>query len=201
RPNATVTLAEWLAAHEGDLTKILGEKAVRILQDDDLVVWDTENDGVGGTHILELTREWGFRRLKTGEKLHLYRGDANIEQRIIDFVGNRQLVAFEPSGCDRNRMKHLPLAYDTFRNQFIDFRRDIFNRMFSTDYQEDSKFYLADGMQDTIWRMSGVVGMDNFLKEKIGLIEVSRPAKDGSNKCQMDISALTNLCLLLKYFI
>jgi hypothetical protein len=39
---------------------------VKILLDDDLIIWDTESDGRGGTHTLEKTREWGFRKVKTG---------------------------------------------------------------------------------------------------------------------------------------
>ncbi|TPX56389.1 hypothetical protein CcCBS67573_g09357 [Chytriomyces confervae] len=36
-----------------------------ILEAENVIIWDTESDGVGGTHDLNLTREWGFMKLST----------------------------------------------------------------------------------------------------------------------------------------
>ncbi|KAI9349090.1 hypothetical protein BDR26DRAFT_997368 [Obelidium mucronatum] len=192
-PNAAVSMVDWLIEHDDDLVAILGENAVRILQDDDLVVWDTESDGVGGTHDLALTREWGFRRMKTGTPI------SNSASLILWHTAC--LIAFEPGSCDQNHLEHLPAAFHALRDRFVDFRRDIFNHMFTTDFNNKSRFYLTDGGQNTIWVMSGIDQLDDDFKEEIGVIRVPELNKGNSNKCEVDVAVLTNLYLTLSYFI
>ncbi|KAI8616026.1 hypothetical protein BC830DRAFT_1080884 [Chytriomyces sp. MP71] len=65
RLDAVEKLAEWLDNNQDSLHAKLGKGAM-ILNAVGVIVWDTESDGVGGTHTLALTREWGFRNLATG---------------------------------------------------------------------------------------------------------------------------------------
>jgi hypothetical protein len=108
---------------------------------------------------------------------------------------------FEPKGCDRNRVKHYPAAFERLKHQLNDFRRDIFNSIFTTNNDDKSKFYLPDGMQDTIWKGSGIKDLDEETGKSLGLVEVPVLMKDKDNKCQVDICVLTNLCLLLKLYL
>ncbi|KAI8608166.1 hypothetical protein BC830DRAFT_1177464 [Chytriomyces sp. MP71] len=64
-PVAVETLASWLDKIGASLCEKLGNSAAAILDSDAIVVWDPESDGVGGTHSLELTCEWVFRKLLT----------------------------------------------------------------------------------------------------------------------------------------
>ncbi|KAJ3139430.1 hypothetical protein HK100_011502 [Physocladia obscura] len=196
RPAATVSLINWLLQQDGNLRKMLEANAVGILLDD-VVIWDTESDGVGGTHDLELTRDW----VLTNETLHINREEPAIEERIIDFVRPSRLIAFESKGCDRNRLEHLHKAYSALNGQFVDFRRDIFNSIFTTDQTRNSHLYLTGGMQDDIWQISGVQELDNEEKNAMGLIDIPVLTNDKSNKCEVDIRVLTNLFLLLRFFV
>ncbi|KAI8614879.1 hypothetical protein BC830DRAFT_1081677 [Chytriomyces sp. MP71] len=58
-PVAVETLASWLDKNGASLHEQLGNGAA-ILDSDAIVVWDTESEGVGGTHSLELMRKWVF---------------------------------------------------------------------------------------------------------------------------------------------
>ncbi|KAJ3107519.1 hypothetical protein HK100_003572 [Physocladia obscura] len=126
REEVKILLAEWLAKNHERFRQLVGDSA-GILTSENVVIWDTESDGVGGTHALEKTREWGFRKLASGvytsfiltphlqkysvilqESLHLKRGDLNLKQRLLTFLsGASYLIAFEPKGCDRNRLQEL----------------------------------------------------------------------------------------------
>ncbi|KAI8621880.1 hypothetical protein BC830DRAFT_1076831 [Chytriomyces sp. MP71] len=75
-------------------------------------IWDTESDGVGGTHALALMREWGLSNLATGETLQELRGDSEVKAKIICSRSNF-LIAFEPKSCDRNCLQEL-LTLDEF---------------------------------------------------------------------------------------
>jgi hypothetical protein len=111
------------------------------------------------------------------------------------------MVAFEPAGCDRNRLQHYPAAFEVLQHQVRDFRRDIFNFIFTTKHDSKSRFYLTDGMQDTIWRGSGIQDLDEETRKGLGLVEVPALRKDGGNKCEIDICVLTNLCLLMNIYL
>ncbi|KAI8607828.1 hypothetical protein BC830DRAFT_1223188 [Chytriomyces sp. MP71] len=58
-------LVDWLNNYHDSLCEKMGKGAM-ILDAVEVIIWDTESDGVGGTHALALTREWGFRNLATG---------------------------------------------------------------------------------------------------------------------------------------
>ena len=185
RPNSTETLAEWLDLNSEYFCKNLGD-GKNILSSENLVIWDTESDGVGGTHTLELTREWGFLNLSTGvswflfssdnnvfnnreqDTLHVFRGDPAAKSKILEFLnGANYLVAFEPKGCDRNRLQELlsPTEFGLIRPKLKDFRRDLFDKFSTTNHLDKSRFYTQDGMQQTIWTNSGVdIGIDGFEK-------------------------------------
>ncbi|KAJ3409398.1 hypothetical protein HDV05_004456 [Chytridiales sp. JEL 0842] len=192
RPDSTETLAEWLISNSKDLPEMLGDSK-NILDAENLVIWDTESDGVGGTHTLELTREWGFLKLSTHETLHVYRGDSSAKTKILEFVnGASHLIAFEPKGCDRNRLQELlsPTEFKLIRSKLVDFRRDIFDKFSTTNHLDKSRYYTQDGMQQTIWMNSGIEDGDE------GMVEL--PEETRENKCGVDIAKLSNLVLLLK---
>jgi hypothetical protein len=124
-----------------------------------------------------------------------------VEKNVIDFVGHRTMVAFEPKGVDRNRLRHYPIAFERLQHQIKDFWRDILDSIFTTNHNDKSKFYLTDGMQDTIWRGSGIQDLDEETRKGLSLVEVPALRKDRENKCEIDICVLTNLCLLLKVYL
>ena len=184
-----------------------------ILGAEDVVIWDTESDGVGGTHDLKLTREWGFMKLSTlvsysivvsvhytniffQESLHVFRGDPAAKTKILNFAnGASHLVAFEPKGCDRNRLQELlsPNEFQLIRPKLKDFRRNIFDKFSTTNHLDKSRFYTQDGMQQTIWMNSGI---ENEIE---GFVQL--PAEIRENKCRADIAKLANLVLLLKAYV
>ncbi|KAJ3085201.1 hypothetical protein HK100_009128, partial [Physocladia obscura] len=195
RPNAIQTLADWLSLNSEDVCKKLGDSK-GIIVSESLVIWDTESDGVGGTHTLELTREWGFLNLSTRDTLHVFRGDPAAKTKILEFLhGVSYLVAFEPKGCDRNRLQELlsPNEFGLILPKLKDFRRDFFDKFSTTNHLDKSRFYTQDGMQQTIWMNSGIED------EIEGFVRL--PAENGENKCRADIAKLANLVLLLKEYV
>ncbi|TPX56388.1 hypothetical protein CcCBS67573_g09356, partial [Chytriomyces confervae] len=133
------------------------------------------------------------------ESLHVLCGDSDAKTKILEFLGGANyLIAFEPKGCDCNRLQELlsPNEFKLIRPKLKDFCRDIFDKFSTTNHMDKSRFYTQDGMQQTIWTNSGVeVGIDGF----DGFVEL--PTDNVENKCRADIAKLTNLVLLLKAYV
>ena len=131
--------------------------------------------------------------------MHVFRGDPAAKTKILEFLhAANYLIAFEPKGCDRNRLQELlsPKEFHLIRPKLKDFRRDLFDKFSTTNHMDKSRFYLQDGMQQTIWTNSGVeVGIEGFE----GFVEL--PLDGVENKCRADIAKLTNLVLLLKDYV
>ncbi|KAJ3080279.1 hypothetical protein HK100_010191, partial [Physocladia obscura] len=151
RPIPTCPILHVIYQQKANFQKLL-HGAADVFLSKQIVIWDTESDGVGGTHELAKTRQYFFRNLLTGASLNILRDSPDYSHqlarnRILQFVQDADyLVAYEPGSCDRNRLKEL-LGVDLY-NQHLDRKLRDFKRMTSpihTKVPSDStKIYLPD---------------------------------------------------------
>jgi hypothetical protein len=173
-----------------------------------IIIYDTESDGVGATHILELTREYHFYSLATGKSLNIWARKKNgrvdpeythqeAARQILSFCQNADfMIAYEPPSNDRNRLKRL-LGDQVYAAQVepkvIDFKRTIINSLFTTDDANPNRIYLRGLTQPDVY--------DNLLQvgrlsspEPDGFLHIPDPWKsDVDMKCRADVHMLHNL--------
>jgi hypothetical protein len=195
-----------------------------------VAVWDTESDGVGGTHTLSMTREWCFQGVDDNDKIHIrrylndigYDSNAGTDLRtknpaytdeftaiaIKDFIDRYDLVfAFEPKSCDRNRLKELfdksnPDWYPAIQHKLMDFSRDCIKSICHTKYNEQKYMvYLTDICQPTIW--------EYLLNDKRNRpdyfletpVDWAKIIAGICRKCEMDVNILKNMFLYIRNFV
>ncbi|KAJ3220800.1 hypothetical protein HDU78_000834, partial [Chytriomyces hyalinus] len=122
-PSPITPLIRTLRANRNLFRQLLGPSTLQILAAnlDKIAAFDTESDGVGAKHTLQLTREYLFVNLSTSvnDSLHLVRDDPtynheNARKQIIQYVlGLEVIFAYQKQNVDSNRLKSL-LGNDIF---------------------------------------------------------------------------------------
>ena len=195
-----------------------------------VAIWDTECDGVGGTHTLSMVREWYFKSVDTNEKLHIrrylndegYDSKAGTDTRtknpayddkaaaiaIKSFIDKYDLLfAFEPKSCDRNRLKELfdnenPEWYPSIIHKLTDFSRCCIKCICHTKYnQQENMIYLTDLCQPTIWEYL----LEDDEEYPDYFLETAEEWGNMVNglcrKCELDVNVLMNMYLYLWNFV
>jgi hypothetical protein len=76
-------------------------------------------------------------------------------QIILEFIKDADLlIAYEPSHCDRLRLRNLFLEcgqdFDSIGDKFVDFKHSVVNSIIDTSVQNTNKAYLPDLTLDTV---------------------------------------------------
>lgn len=102
-------------------------------------------------------------------------------------------IAFEPKGCDRNRLKELLGEEDYMKisSKLLDFHRLFLTPITTNNPDEQTKAYLADRTQQTV--VNSCFLEDNRLKSKFDSILLSTDGLERSDKCEKDVRQLNNL--------
>ena len=187
-----------------------------------ILVWDTECDGVGGTNTLPETREWFFHCIQ-GQTLHIRRylddnpiksqripnpdyTDHQAAHEIFQIIQNYDyIIAFEPKGCDRNRLKSLFDSvdiswYPAVAKKFLDLQRNCIKLICHTKHQDKSKVYLPGLGLDDVWTYL----LDNSSQVPGYFVETddswSRLANGISQKCRWDVHRTLNVYLFVRNY-
>jgi hypothetical protein len=171
-------------------------------------IYDTESDGVGATHALELTREYHFYSLATGMSLNVWarKKDGRVypiythkeaARRILSFIDSADfLIAYEPPSNYRNRLKSL-LGNQVYaalvEPKVVDFKRTVVNSLFTTDRANPTRIYLRGLTQPDVYENLHQVGSLSF-PEPQGFLPIPETWKqDIDMKCRADVNMLYNL--------
>ena len=132
--------------------------------------------------------------------------DARI--KILAFIQDADfLVAYEPSLCDRNRLKSLfgEAEYDThIAPKAVCFKRGIVNRIFTSKKEMDNRFVYLRGMTQSdvylnLLQLEGETAATPppyFLPVPKSLDRLDADGKD--QKCEKDVLQLSNLYLFFR---
>lgn len=170
----------------------------------EVIIYDTESDGVGATHALDKTREYHFHNVKTGTSLNIWarrkNGVVNSDynhlgaaRQILSFIESANfLIAYEPPSNDRNGLKSL-LGKEVYAAQVntkvIDFKRSIINSLFTTD----KSIYLRGLTQPDVYDNLLQVGSVSF-SEPQGFLSIPDTWRSNIDmKCRVDVHMLHNL--------
>ena len=185
-----------------------------------IIIWDTEYDGRGAGHLLDLTREIYCRELNTERELHIRRYLDDVEPRthnplfsvevaarhFMEFQeGVDYLVAYEPPSNDRNRIKAFLDAvddtwYPSIEDKFICLNRAVITKICSTNSLNEEMIYLRDLMQPTVYN-NLLVNSDLAPSYFLPVVDSWASVVDGVNeKCKKDVHQLSNIFLLLDNF-
>lgn len=172
--------------------------------------WDTENDGVGGSHKLADTRQWNFMGINDGIELcierytgtnthnsHInrpnnpnYISDEVAKAKILEYISNYDyLIAF--GSCDGNRLEELLGSdYHLVAHKLIDFYRQMLSPITSTT-PSINKMYLPGLTQSDVVK---ALFLDNTKLESVfGPLLVSTTGFGKHQKCHQDVRELRNL--------
>ena len=174
-----------------------------------VIVWDSESDGRGSTNALEKTREYYFLKVWTKEFLHIRRDDEDYShqsasQNILDFITDADfLVAYEPSHCDRLRLRNLLLEcgqdFDSIGDKFVDFKHLIVDAIIGTSEQNSSKAYLPDLTLNTVSTfLFSVDGKQEEVPTCLHLVDAPSDWSKFGEKCKLDVHRLCNLLLVVR---
>jgi hypothetical protein len=177
-----------------------------ILQASNVVLWDTESDGVGSTHDLSKTREYYLHNLMTGKSLHILRDNPNYRhdiaaQQITEFIQDVDLVvAYEPTHCDRLRLKALLGEFEfellAKKLKFVDFKRSVIDLIVDTDQRSDLTAYVPDKKLNTVY--TNLFPLEG--PEPQQLLEAPANCAEVGQKCKLDVHRLCNLWLIIQTF-
>jgi hypothetical protein len=174
-----------------------------------VIIYDTESDGVGATHSLEKTREYHFYNLASGTSLNIWARKKNgrvnpiythenAARQIISFIDSADfLVAYEPPSNDRNRLKGL-LGDEVYTTQIqpkvVDFKRKVINHLFTTDKTKNPNLiYLRGLTQPDVYENLLQVGSVS-IPELQGFLHIPDTWKSNIDmKCRVDVHMLHNL--------
>lgn len=118
------------------------------------------------------------------------------DQKVIDFLMRDDydiLIAFEPKGCDRNRAFELlgPALYSRVKDKFVDFQRQFFKPISTTESTIANKLYTVGGAQ---WQIEPYLFL-NAPELEVEFSPQMLPAA-GFGKCGDDVRKLYNLVKL-----
>ncbi|KAJ3410431.1 hypothetical protein HDV05_003793 [Chytridiales sp. JEL 0842] len=197
RPMPSVPIYAQLKSNQESFRNAL-QPVQHILQAPNVVVWDTESDGVGSTNDLPRTREYYLRNLTTGKSLHIIRDTPTYSHELaarqitefiqaVDFV-----IAYEPSNCDRLRLKAL-LGDDEFAlvaNKFVDFKRLVIDRVIEKTPNSNAKAYAPDKMLNTIYTHFFSLEGQESQPQNLQLVEAPAEWASEGQKCKLDVAGI-----------
>ena len=174
-----------------------------------IIVYDTESDGVGATNLMEKTREYHFYNVATGTSLNVWarKKDGRINPEYTHKEAARQilsfcryadfLVAYEPPSNDRNRLKSL-LGIEMYTAQVepkvVDFKRTVIGRLFTTDTATNpDRIYLRGLTQPDVYNNLLHVGDISYPEPDSFLCIPDAWKQDLDMKCRVDVHMLHNL--------
>jgi hypothetical protein len=202
---STAPLFDQLKARQESVGNAL-QHGQHIFHASNVVVWDTESDGIGSTYELSKTREYYLHNLTTGKSLHILRDTPVYRhelaaQRVIEFLQDVDIViGYEPSHCDRLRLKSLlgDDEFDLVANKFVDFKRCVLDRVIDTTPNSITKAYAPDKMLNTIYLSLFSVGGEETDTDNMQLLEAPAEWAAEGQKRKLDVHRLSNLWLVFR---
>jgi hypothetical protein len=178
------------------------------LLSNNVIIYDTESDGVGATHALELTREYHFYSLATGKPLNVWarKKDGQVNptythkeaaRQILSFIDSADfLIAYEPPSNDRNRLKSLlgdQVYAALVEPKVVDFKRTVIKSLFTTDNGNPNRIYLRGLTQPDVYENLLQVGSVSYPKPDDFLPIPDTWKSTVDMKCRADVHMLHNL--------
>ena len=184
-----------------------------------VIIYDTESDGVGAKHDLDLTREYHFYNVAKQEHLNITARFKNktinttyshedARSKILAFIKHADyLVAFEPPSNDRNRLKSLfgEEVYEAhIAPKVVCLKRAVVDRIFTTDIEKDDHFIYLRGLTQpdvylNLLQLNGQLTATPppyFLEIPAYLDKPDKHGKD--RKYEKDVLRLVNLYLFFR---
>jgi hypothetical protein len=125
-------------------------------------------------------------------------------QIILEFIKDADLlIAYEPSHCDRLRLRNLFLEcgqdFDSIGDKFVDFKHSVVDSIIDTSVQNTNKAYLPDLTLDTLYTyLFSVDGKSDEVPTGLHLVDAPNEWSKFGNKCKLDVHRLCNLLLIVR---